>query len=50
VVDRFGLQMLIESEPGKGSEFSLLLPVDRPATSPPRPRSARAGVSAAGRL
>jgi signal transduction histidine kinase len=50
VVDRFGLQMLIESEPGKGSEFSLLLPVAGPAAAPPEPRSARAKASAAGRL
>jgi two-component system, OmpR family, sensor histidine kinase VicK len=50
VVDRFGLQMLIDSEPGKGSGFALLLPVAGPATAPPGPRSARAKASAAGRL
>ncbi|HET6816235.1 MAG TPA: ATP-binding protein [Mycobacteriales bacterium] len=50
VVDRFGLQMLIDSEPGKGSEFSLLLPAAGPAASPPKPRSARAKASAAGPL
>ena len=50
VVDRFGLQMLIDSEPGKGSDFSLLLPAAGPAAAPPEPRSARAKASAAGRL
>ena len=50
VVDRFGLQMLIDSEPGKGSEFSLLLPIAGQAPPPPKPRSARAKASPAGRL
>jgi two-component system, OmpR family, sensor histidine kinase VicK len=47
VVDRFDLQMLIDAEPGKGSEFSLLLPVAPGPASPPKPRSARTRASAA---
>ena len=50
VVDRFGLQMVVEAEPGKGSEFSLLLPIAPEPAAPPRPRSARTKATAAERL
>jgi signal transduction histidine kinase len=50
VVDRFGLQMLVDAEPGKGSEFSLLLPAAPDPASPPTPRSARTKATAAERL
>src|SRR4051812_29879528 len=50
VVDRFGLQMLVEAEPAKGSEFSLLLPAAPEPASPPKPRSARTKATAAERL
>jgi two-component system sensor histidine kinase VicK len=50
VVDRFGLQMLIDAEPGQGSEFSLLLPAVPEAAPPPTPPSARTRATAAERL
>jgi len=50
VVDRFGLQMLVDAEPGKGSEFSLLLPIAPEHATPPRPRSARTKATTAERL
>ena len=50
VVDRFGLQMTVEAAPGKGSEFSLLLPIAPERPAPPTPRSSRTKASAAGRL
>src|SRR3954451_10795559 len=50
VVDRFGLQMLVDAEPAKGSEFSLLLPAAPEPASPPKPRSARTKATAAERL
>jgi len=50
VVERFGLQMLIESEPGRGSDFALLLPIGDGAGAPPSPRAWRSKAPAAGRL